>query len=273
MDRERQVRLAAAEVDDPELPVRAQRRNDVVDELEEAVDLAELVVAALPHRPSGVITPSSTRNGIGRPSSSRYRLRRSWPRADDRPRRRAAKHRLAEDLPVRDRRLEQALAVVGEQQSQALARIVGRQILVGDPIGRIARRTGTRPRREARAARPSPSAAARRDRGFEGPRGAAGRPKRRRSAGRRAASSPAHLVCSGRVPGTVPGTWRLQPRRLEQLQPELAARRERRDGVSEPLQRHLADDGDRRRMQHLADLEAHERCAGDHAADLVDHEP
>ncbi len=26
-----------------------QRRNDVVDELEEAVDLAELVVAALPH--------------------------------------------------------------------------------------------------------------------------------------------------------------------------------------------------------------------------------
>ena len=65
VDRERQVGLAAAEVDDPERSVRAERRNDVVDELEEAVDLAELVVAALPHRAFGVITPSSTRNGTG----------------------------------------------------------------------------------------------------------------------------------------------------------------------------------------------------------------
>ena len=43
--------------------------------------------------------------------------------------------------------------------------------------------------------------------------------------------------------------------------------------MSEPLQRHLADDGDGRRVQHLADLEADERGAGDHAANLVDHEP
>ena len=71
VEREREVGLAAAEVDDAQRPLGRERGHDVVDELEEAIDLAELVVAALAHLPSGVITPSSTRNGTGVPSSSR----------------------------------------------------------------------------------------------------------------------------------------------------------------------------------------------------------
>src|SRR4029077_2225659 len=73
--------------------------------------------------------------------------------------------------------------------------------------------------------------------------------------------------------GTVPGTWRLQPGRLEQLQPELTPRREARDGVGEPVERDLADDGDRRGMQHLTDLEADEGGDRDHAVGVVEHEP
>ena len=41
MEREREVRATGAEVDDPQAPFR-QRRDDVVDQLDEAVDLPEL---------------------------------------------------------------------------------------------------------------------------------------------------------------------------------------------------------------------------------------
>ena len=58
--------------------------------------------------------------------------------------------------------------------------------------------------------------------------------------------------------------------RLEQVQPDLAARREGRDRVEEPLERHLADDGDRRRLQELGDLGAGEGRADDHTPVLVD---
>src|SRR5215216_609308 len=58
--------------------------------------------------------------------------------------------------------------------------------------------------------------------------------------------------------------------RLEQAQPQLAARREARDGVPEARQRDLADDRDRRGMDELADVWSREGCSGDHAAVLVD---
>ena len=64
----------------------------------------------------------------------------------------------------------------------------------------------------------------------------------------------------------------LQPVGLEQAKPELRARRERRHGVPEVLERHLADDGDRRRVQRLCDLGARDRRADDDAALLVDDE-
>ena len=44
--------------------------------------------------------------------------------------------------------------------------------------------------------------------------------------------------------------------RLEQVEPDLAARRERRHGVDEPVQRHLAHHGDRGGVEELGDLAA-----------------
>ncbi len=44
-------------------------------------------------------------------------------------------------------------------------------------------------------------------------------------------------------------------------------------GVGESLERDLADDGDRRGVQHLGDLDAGERRAGDDVTHVVDDEP
>src|SRR3954468_12497801 len=60
---------------------------------------------------------------------------------------------------------------------------------------------------------------------------------------------------------------------LQETQPELAARREAGHGVPEALERDLADDGDGRRVDELADVDAGERRADDHAAVLVDDDP
>ena len=49
VEREGQVRLAGAEVDDAERAVGRERGEHVLDELEEPVDLPELVVALRPH--------------------------------------------------------------------------------------------------------------------------------------------------------------------------------------------------------------------------------
>src|SRR4051794_17338629 len=61
--------------------------------------------------------------------------------------------------------------------------------------------------------------------------------------------------------------------RLEQVQPDLAAGGERRHGVEEPGERHLAHDGDRGRLEEVGYLEAGDRGADDHVAVLVHHEP
>ena len=50
------------------------------------------------------------------------------------------------------------------------------------------------------------------------------------------------------------------------LQPDLAARREARDRVPQALERHLADDRDRRRVQEVGDLGARDRAADDDPA-------
>src|SRR3954447_7230031 len=60
---------------------------------------------------------------------------------------------------------------------------------------------------------------------------------------------------------------------LEQVEPDLAARRERRHGVAQPRDRDLADDRDRGRVQEVLDLRSGERRADQHAALAVDHEP
>ena len=79
MQGEGEIRAPGAEVDDAQLPGRKLVEH-VADELDEAIHLAELVVAAARTFPSGVITPSSTRNGTGVPSGSTRRFTRSWPR-------------------------------------------------------------------------------------------------------------------------------------------------------------------------------------------------
>ena len=76
-----------------------------------------------------------------------------------------------------------------------------------------------------------------------------------------------------RMPGRRRDLKRLPPRRFLlrlQLQPDLAARREARDRVLEALQRHLAHDRDRRRVQEVGDLGARDRAADDDPALLVD---
>ena len=73
---EREVALAAAEVDDPQFAGRRQVVDHVVDEFEKPVDLPELGVLRRANLARGVITPISTRNGQGTFSGIRYVLDR-----------------------------------------------------------------------------------------------------------------------------------------------------------------------------------------------------
>ena len=139
MDREGQVRLAAAEVDDAQRAVGPQRGNDVVDELEEAVDLAELVVAALAHaavrrHDAELDEERNRRSLLEQIALAPVVLARS-----DRARRRPSQHRLAEDLPIGVGRLEQPLAVVGEQDAEPLAGRSGREVLVRRAVAEVGR--------------------------------------------------------------------------------------------------------------------------------------
>jgi len=60
--------------------------------------------------------------------------------------------------------------------------------------------------------------------------------------------------------------------RLQEVQPNLAARWERRDGVSESIHWNLANHGDCRGMQELGHIDARERGANKHLAVLVEDE-
>ena len=59
---------------------------------------------------------------------------------------------------------------------------------------------------------------------------------------------------------------------LEEAEPDLAHRRERGDGVPERVERHLAGDRDRRRVEQLADVRAGERRTDHDPPRLVDDE-
>ena len=139
VDREGEIGLAAAEIDHPQRSVRAERGHDVVDQLEEAVDLAELVVAALAHLP--------VRCHHAELDEERHRralLEQVLLLPIVRPRRRGAgrrppQHRLAEHLPVGVGGLQQRLPVVGEQRPETLAGAVRRQVLVRRPVTQVRR--------------------------------------------------------------------------------------------------------------------------------------
>ena len=57
------------------------------------------------------------------------------------------------------------------------------------------------------------------------------------------------------------GAYRAQL--VEEIEPDLAARGERRDRVAQARQRDLADDGDRRRVEEVGDLGSDDRRADD----------
>jgi hypothetical protein len=57
---------------------------------------------------------------------------------------------------------------------------------------------------------------------------------------------------------------------LQEPQPDLGDRRERRNRVPEPVQRHLADQRDGRAVQQVRDLRSHERRADDHPTRRID---
>ena len=139
VDRKGEVGLAAAEVDHPQRPVRAERGHDVVDQLEEAVDLAELVVAALAHVAVRGHDAELDEKRHRRPLLEQVlllpivRLRRRGAG------RRAPEHRLPEHLPVGVGGLQQRLPVVGQQRAEALAGAVRRKVLVRRPVGQVGR--------------------------------------------------------------------------------------------------------------------------------------
>ena len=141
MDREGEVGLAAAEVDHSQRAIGSERGNDVVDQLEEAVDLAELVVAALAHLPV-----RRHHAELDEERDRRALLEQVLLLPIVRPRRRGAgrrppKHRLPEHLPVGVGGLQQRLPVVGQQRPETLAGAVRAEVLV--------RRAVTQVRREA----------------------------------------------------------------------------------------------------------------------------
>ena len=121
MDREGEVRLAAAEVDDAQGPVRTKSGHDVVDELEKAVDLAKLVVAALPHRAVGRHHTELDEKRNGPALLEQVALAAVVPTVGGRPRGRPAQHLPPEHLPVGIGRLQQTLPVVGQEDAEAFA--------------------------------------------------------------------------------------------------------------------------------------------------------
>ena len=114
-----------------------QRGNDVVDELEEAVDLPELVVAALPHLAVRGHHAELDQERDGRALLQQVSLLPVVLPRRGLPGRRPAEHGLPEHLPVRLRGLKQPLPVVGEQRAEALACRVGSEVLVCRPVGKM----------------------------------------------------------------------------------------------------------------------------------------
>ena len=133
----------------------------VLDELEEAVDLAELVVALRRGPcPRRVITPSSTRNGTGMPSCSRRRLTPIVPERLPRPGRRPAQDGRSgssgQHLLVGVRRLEKGLPELPADQVDraALSVSAGARFSSRRPRRGVVGATGSAARRRPGPARP-----------------------------------------------------------------------------------------------------------------------
>jgi hypothetical protein len=139
VERERQVGLAAAEVDHPQRTIAAERRNDVVDQLDEAVDLLELRVARLPHAAVRRHHAELDEERHGRALRQQAAFVPVVRAARDRARRPAPQDRVAEYLPVGVGRLEETLPVVAEQLEQARTRGVRRHVVAPSPVGQVVR--------------------------------------------------------------------------------------------------------------------------------------
>ena len=137
MDREGEVRLAAAEVDHAQRPLGPQRGNDVVDKLQEAVDLPKLVVAALAHLAVRRHHAELDQERDGRSLLEQVSLppvvlpRRSLSG------RRPAEHGFPEHLPIGLRGLKQTLPVVAEQRAETLACRIGSKVLVRGAVRKM----------------------------------------------------------------------------------------------------------------------------------------
>ena len=132
---EGEVRLAGAEVDDPQ-PAGRERRKHVLDELQEAVHLPELVVALRPHLARRRHHAELDEERDGRALGQEAPLDPVVGQAGRGPARRPPQDpRLlpsGEDLPVRIGRLEQALPELGAQQlHEPFDGRLRRQVLVG----------------------------------------------------------------------------------------------------------------------------------------------
>ena len=165
VQREREVGAARAEVDDPEI-ARRQRRDDVVDELDEAVDLPELRPPRRAHLALGGLDAErdEVRNGLA--LGEDVALRAVVRERRLRPGRRAAEDaRLAaagEHLPVGLGLVQERLAVAGRRSrrersatSAAPSRSLVRRPASRSAAGRASGPTADRDRvdRQSRAAR------------------------------------------------------------------------------------------------------------------------
>ena len=139
VEREREVGLAAAEVDDAQRPLLPKRRHDVVDELQEPVHLPELVEPALADAAVGRHHAELDQVGDGRALLEQVALATVVPASADRPCRRPTEHGRAQHLPVGVSTLQQALAIAGQEGRQPLARGRRGEILVDGTIGELRR--------------------------------------------------------------------------------------------------------------------------------------
>ena len=137
MEREGQVRLAGAEVDDAERALGRERGEHVLDELEKPVHLPELVVALRPHLSLGRHHAELDEEGHRHPLGEHPLLDTVVPERHRRTRRRPAQDLgvapapAREHLPVGVGRLQHALPELAvEQLHEAVGGGVRKQVLV-----------------------------------------------------------------------------------------------------------------------------------------------
>ena len=119
------------------VPSGRQRRDDVVDELQEAVDLPKLVVAALAHLAVRRHHAELDQERDGRALLEQVSLLPVVLPRGSLSGRRPAEHGLPEHLPVGLRGLEQTLPVVAEKRAETLACRIGSEVLVRGAVWKM----------------------------------------------------------------------------------------------------------------------------------------